>query len=402
MKKILILGASDDQIRLIKTSKDLGYYIVDCDFTTTNPGLPLVDKHYQIDYTSKDRVLAVAKKENIQGVISNSEQAMPTVAYVAENLNLIGNSLESIEKLADKTKFRFLQGKAGVFYPKHFEVSSCDEVLDKIVNMHLPVLIKACECSATRGTFKIESYDKDRIVEAFQESKNQSWNNRVALEEYVEMPSMTTYEGDIFICGDLFIWDGMFYTQRSSFAPMIPMTYSGPLNEGDPHKKAIKEVLKKLFKEAGIRHGQYNVELYFTRYNKPFVIEINTRQGGRNIPEFINEYSGVNLTRLLVSTCMGEMDLINNYVEGFHKPHYISHHLIFPHQDGRFCGFHINNEILPYVKLKNIDCGRGDQLHKSVNGTDVIGYVDFEFPDKETRNAYAFNIEDHAYIKYQL
>ena len=35
--KILILGASNDQIKLIKMAKQLGYYVVDCDFTLTNP-----------------------------------------------------------------------------------------------------------------------------------------------------------------------------------------------------------------------------------------------------------------------------------------------------------------------------------------------------------------------------
>lgn len=400
MKKILILGASDDQIRLIKTAKDLGYFIVDCDFTTTNPGLPLVDRHYQIDYRSKERVLDVAKKENIQGVISNSEQAMPTVAYVAESLGLVGNSLDSILSLSDKTRFRLLQKDSGLFSPQHYEVENVKEALQKISTMNLPVLIKPCECSASRGLFKIDNIDQEYIQEAFSESKKKSWNSKVAIEEYVAMPSMTTYEGDVFICEDIFMWEGLFYTQRSPSAPMIPMTYSGPLNESDPHKKTIIEVLKRLFKEAGIRHGQYNVELYFTGNNKPFIIEINTRQGGRNIPEFIYEYSGVDLTELLVSTCMGDMNFINNYVEDSHKFHYISHHLVFPHHEGRFCDFHIDDEILPYLKCQNINCNEGELLHRSENGTDIIGYVDFEFPNKEVRNKYAFNIEDHAYIRY--
>ena len=82
--KILILGASNDQIKLIKMAKQLGYYVVDCDFTLTNPGLPFVDKHYQINYLDKDKVLKIAISEQVDGIISNSEQAMPIVAYVSE------------------------------------------------------------------------------------------------------------------------------------------------------------------------------------------------------------------------------------------------------------------------------------------------------------------------------
>ena len=55
------------------------------------------------------------------------------------------------------------------------------------------------------------------------------------------------------------------------------------------------------------------MELYFTDKNEPFVIEINTRQGGRNLPEFIEQFSSVNLTKLLVSTCVGEKSYYEEY-----------------------------------------------------------------------------------------
>ena len=99
MKKILILGAANDQLLLISKSKELGYYVIVCDRTTTNPGLKYVDKHYQVDYMDREVVLQIAKVEEVDGIISNSEVVMQNVAYVFEEFGLRGNTLESIRNI---------------------------------------------------------------------------------------------------------------------------------------------------------------------------------------------------------------------------------------------------------------------------------------------------------------
>lgn len=399
--KILILGASNDQVKLIKAAKHLGYYIVDCDFTSTNPGLPLVDKHYKINYLDKEKILEIAKYENVDGIISNSEQAMPIVAYVSEQLSLPGNSARSILKLSDKLQFRKLQKDIGEYCPQYFEVENHVIAGNYIKSMKLPVVLKPCKGSATRGTIKIEKNNANDIESIFARSQHFSWNNRVALEEFVQMPSLTTYEGDVFIVGDDIIWEGMFYTQRSAEAPLIPMTYSGPLNDNDANIDSIKKSLANIFKSAGIKLGEYNVELYPTFKNEIFVIEINTRQGGRNLPEFIQQFSGVDLTKLLVATSVGDYTFYKQIKTRPVTKKYISHHLIFPHQDGTFKNVHIDHKIEGYVIAKEILCKEGDFLNKSENGTDLIGYIDFEFPNQQTRNMYAFNIENYVYVEYQ-
>ena len=71
MKKILILGANNSQVQLIQAAKKEGYYVVVCDYADDNPGLPLVDKHYQVSYLDQEEVLSIAKEEHIDGVIGN-------------------------------------------------------------------------------------------------------------------------------------------------------------------------------------------------------------------------------------------------------------------------------------------------------------------------------------------
>lgn len=397
MKRLLILGAASDQVPLIISAKEEGYYVVVCDNTTTNPGLTMVDKHYQVSYMDKKEVLVVAKGEHIDGIISNSEPAMPVVAYISEELGLIGNKVCSIETLADKSKFRCLQKQLNLYTPKHVIVSSPDDAVAEISKMQLPVLVKACECSATRGTFKITEFDAEDIKSKYLESESFSWNKTVAIEEFIEMPSLTTYEGDVFINGDEFLWDGLFYTQRSPEAPMIPMTYSGPLDFHDKHIPKIKKVLSKIFIEAGIRHGQYNIELYFAKNGEPFVIEVNTRQGGRSLPKFIKQYCGVDFTKLLVTTAVGENKFFDQAKTLPRNYHYISHHLLFGHTDGIYVGFKVASELKDKIIYSNESRAKGELVRKTVNGTDNLGCVDFEFTSKQERDRYAFDIE--AFVK---
>lgn len=397
-KKILILGASNDQVPLIKTAKDLGYYIIVFDNTSTNPGLPLVDKHYRISYMEKEEVLQASIENGIDGIISNSEPAMPIVAYVADKLGLVGNAEESIDCLADKTKFRDLQRKLGIYCPQHHIVNTSEEAIETIKRMKLPVLLKACECSATRGTFKIEKYDELDIYTKYSESKSFSWNGKVAIEEFVEMPSFTTYEGDIFIYNDEILWDGLFYTQRSADAPMIPMTYTGPLDFNDTHLPLIRETLSKVFRKAGIKHGQYNIELYFTADGQPFIIEVNTRQGGRELPSFIKGYCGIDFTKLLVTTSVGD-DTYFEQLSTFKRNYrYLAHHLLFSHQSGVYDGYQIADCIIDKVTREVEYVSKGHEVREASNGTDIIGCVDFEFMNQYERDKYAFSLENNIKI----
>ena len=46
MKKIIILGGAHHQIPVIKKSKELGHYVITCDYLPRNPGHKFSDKYY--------------------------------------------------------------------------------------------------------------------------------------------------------------------------------------------------------------------------------------------------------------------------------------------------------------------------------------------------------------------
>lgn len=398
MKRILILGAANDQYPLIKEAKDLGYYIVCCDRTTTNPGLPFVDKHYQVDYMDKERVLEIARKENVDGVISNSECVMQNVAYVSEQLGLRGNSVMAVRSLGEKDKFRKLQKKCGVYAPAQVDVSNADEAVDAIRRMKLPVIIKPCQNSASRGLAKIEEFDEDYIRCQFEKSSESSWNGKVSIEEFVTMPSLDVIEGDIFVYDNRIMYDGLFHNRRSPLAPMIPMNDYSPLILSEDDMNKVKSTILKLIDGAGIIFGQFNVEMYFNTNHELFVIEVNTRQGGVGVPAYLFQFTGINFSRLLVSLAVDDYSY-EKKLEEVKFPNYkhVISYQVFSRSEGVYNGVYIDEEIRPFVnRVKNF-VQLGDKIGISRSGAEAVANVNLVFPEYEQERYYAQDIEKYIY-----
>ena len=401
MKKILIVGGGIRQVQLLEAAKALGYTVVLCDMTAECPGYKYADIYHPASTMDYGALLKVAKQEDVDGIITNSEPAMPIVTRIANDLGLMGNSEDGINILMSKSRFRDLQKQVGVYYPKHFVAFSLKEVFERLPKLTYPIIIKPCECSGSRGSRKIEHYNKQVIEEVFTDCKKYSRNNMVAVEEYVEMPSLTTIEGDIFLYNGEILWDGLFYTTRATWAPMVPMTYTAPLFLEKEKFGKLKDTLSKLFKAAGVQFGEYNIEGYFNKKGEFFVIEINVRQGGHEIPLLIYDYSGIDLCKLLVSTAVKDTsywDYVTNYERQYR---YAIKQTTFSPEAGRYAGLFIDDSIKKYVTRTLEYLKEGDNVEKCVDGTSLVAIVDLVFPNFEEQHNCYEKINDLIKIRIQ-
>lgn len=400
-KKIIILGGGDNQLPLIIESKKLGYYVILCDFRQENPGKDIADIHYLVNTLNYEEVLDVCKKETPNGIITNSEPAIPIMTKIAAELGLVGNSVKGIETIMSKSQFRHMQENLGLYCPKHILASSIEDILNNIDSLEFPIIIKPCECSGSRGTEKINSFDKTTLENAFNKCKALSRNGKVEIEEFVLMPTLTTIEGDIFINNGIIIWDGLFYTTRPTYAPMVPMTYSIPLYLEENKVEEIKQVLTAIFEDAGIVHGEYNIEGYFNKDNRFFVIEINARQGGHGIPEFINNATGINFDKLLVSTAVGDNSYWENILNYKVQCKNLIKHVVFSDKDGMYCGLNIENIIKDnIVQIKELK-SRNEHIEKCINGSSLVAIVDLMFKEAKSQSEVYNKMENLIQVKTQ-
>lgn len=385
MKKIVILGGGENQIPLIKSSKELGYYVVLCDFRDKVEGIALSDVHYQVNTLDYDEVADVCRKEHPDGIISNSEPAMPIVARISESFSLIGNTLKSVNSLMSKNMFRGLQKRIGCFSPAYFEISTVDEIWGGIEKLTFPIIIKPAQCSGSRGSRRIDNLDKEYILKTCKDCFRYTTNGKVVVEEYIDMPSLTTIEGDIFIHNGIILFDGLFSTTRSEWAPMVPMTYTAPVVLDEERCEKLKETLKKLLLEANIKHGEYNIEGYFTNENDCFIIEINVRQGGHEIPLLIKDFTGIDYTKLLVSTSVNDDSYWNEVLNSSVVYKKIIKQTTFSQYEGIYDGLLIDSTIKDYVYRTLEFQKKGEKVEKCIDGQSLAAIVDMEFPDRQSQ-----------------
>ncbi len=395
VKKLLILGGSSNQLRLVMAANTAGIYTIVCNYKEDCDARIACNFFYLQDYRDREKVLEIAKKERIDGVISNSEAAMPIVAYVAEQLGLQGNSVNGIEMLTSKTKFRELQRKCGIFAPRNYECRDWNEFQQNYSLLKLPFIVKPCESSGTRGTTRIDNLDNKALLRhAFEECFHYSINGLVSIEEFVTMPSLKVIDGDVFVCGDELLWKGFFTCYRSRLAPMLPMMESFPIIISDDDFLIVKDHIRRLFQKAGIVHGQYNVEMYFTRERQLFVIEINARQGGNNIPHLIELHSGMDFDKLLVTTSVGDMSYWEEIKRLDYTLRYITQYVVFSHKAGLLERLDIDPDISRYLIERTDVKHVGEEVVVGMNAGDSIARLVFDFGDAATQQYYIRRVEE--------
>ena len=107
MKKIAVIGASYLQEPLVRKAKEMGIYTLCFAWRDGAVCADIADEFYDISIVEKEQILEICRKAEIDGVCTiASDVAAPTVAYVAEQMGLIGNSYESAVRANNKYLMR--------------------------------------------------------------------------------------------------------------------------------------------------------------------------------------------------------------------------------------------------------------------------------------------------------
>lgn len=400
MKKILIVGGGVNQMPLVLAAKREGYEVIVVDYAGEGcPAYTVADRSYNVSTLDEEGILDVARKEGIDGIISNSEPSMIIVNSIAEKLNLTGNPVEGIRDLISKSRFRDLQRRTGCYAPVGYEVETAEEAINMSKRLRCPLVVKPCESSGSRGFRKIERYDQHEISDAFEVCKHYSRNKKVVIEEYVAMPSLRTIEGDIFVSGDSVLWDGLFYTIRASWAPEVPMTYSAPLLIDNARLDVIKSSVLRILKASGVRFGEFNIEGFFTETGEFFIIEINVRQGGNFLPHFLQRFTGIDYHRLLVTTCVNDDEYLKTVMAMERHYRYVIMHSVYSREEGIYQGLRyeppIKNKIANVTELLSV----GDKVEKCIDGSSIVASVDLDFGSPDELHAFIPQIMNGIHVE---
>lgn len=399
MKKILLLGGSAQQIVAIETAKKNGLYTVLCDYLPDNPGQYVADKFYLVSTTDKEKILEVARKENISGVLAYaSDPAAPTAAYVAEKLRLPGNPYESVEILCNKDRFRRFLNNNNFATPLargyEFENQAYSDLKRRVFD--LPVIIKPVDSSGSKGITIVNSLENARMAIEFAFSFSR--NHRIVIEEYIEKKHPYLIGGDVFVVdGKIVLWGLLNCHRDERVNKLVPVGKSFPLQLDDSDIENVKNTIQMLVDKLAIKFGAMNVELLVDKNNRVYLIDIGPRSGGNLIPDLLGMIFGVDIVEWSIKMAMGlEIDVSTKCEEVYYATHNL--HAC---KNGYLSQIRFSPELEKYIIRKFIYKKQGDKIEYFDNASKALGVIFLKFPNEKEMKVILENIVDEIQIVYQ-
>jgi phosphoribosylglycinamide synthetase, ATP-grasp (A) domain len=182
--RIAIIGANEFQNKLIIKAKEMGIETHVFAWEKDAIGKENSDFFYPISIIEKEKILEICKKIKIDGICSiASDLAMHTVNYIANKLNLKGNSLECTELTTNKYKMRERLSKFNLPCPKYILVKNKDIKKINLNEMIFPLIVKPTDRSGSRGIYKVNN--DVELKSAIKLALEESFSKEILLEEYI-------------------------------------------------------------------------------------------------------------------------------------------------------------------------------------------------------------------------
>lgn len=395
LKKVMVVAGGEWQCPLVQKIKEMGYYVICTNLYENSPAFQYADIGIVADVLDKEKNLEIAKRYEIDAILTDqSDIAVPTVAYVAEKLQLKGIGIEMAKLFTNKYLMREFCKENGFAYPDYQLCHTVQEV-ERFVNSHKKVIIKPLDAQSSRGISIIQ--EKSDLNKCFQEALSYSNAKKAIIaEEYIEGVEFTVdglktkdrYEV-------LAISKKKHYSYNSSIAKELYFQNYDNEYDYDKLRKCNKEMVCKMGLPFGLTHAEYkymNGEFY--------LIEIGARGGGTKISSDIVPYmSGVDSNAILVKSLLGEdeeylLEYCQNKcaVLGF-----------FDFPEGKVAEISGVEKVrrLEGVSSLELNFARGDQIGEASDDRSRLGhYIIFSDTDANLRKTEQ-NIKKAISIRYE-
>ena len=287
MKTLAIIGASYLQRPLVEKAKAMGLRTICFAWAEGAVCKDIVDVFYPISIVEKEHILAICQQEHIDGICTiASDVAAPTVAYVAEQMGLVGNSYEASLKANNKYLMRQAFANAGVPCPQFCCVTQCEEDLVEQINtihstMHLPLIVKPSDRSGSLGVTKVNAWDE--LVPAIDQALSVSFKHEAMVEEYIEGDEISV---------EYISYNGIHYPLQitdkvTTGAPhFVELEHHQPSALPSTTCDEVHRITQQALTALGVTNGASHSEYRITADGRIYVMEIGARMGG----DFIGSY----------------------------------------------------------------------------------------------------------------
>lgn len=305
MKTVMILGGSESEVPVIEASLKQGHKTIVVDRSNDCAAFHVggvVVEHCSI--ADKDKILELAKKYNIDGILPEVDAGVRTSAYVAKVLGLPGISKEAAFMGTDKVAMRKRLKEKGVPVPEFYEIKTKKDYYDAISHFSDKCIVKAADSSGSRGIYELRDLtNKKESDYAYDYCVQFSGTGELLVEEMMEGQE---------ICAETLSSDGVCYPiQITDQQHKIPpyFTDSGYSQPSMLPKETVDKI-KQIAIDANMAvenyQGSSGTEMIVTK-DGPKIVELGVRLSGDFMTtKMIPLSNGVDMPGDVVRICLGE------------------------------------------------------------------------------------------------
>ena len=309
IKKLAVIGASYLQLPLVKKAKEMGLEVHCFAWAEGAVCKELADYFYPISIVEKEDILKICEDIGIDGICTiASDVAAPTVAYVANKMNLIGNEYDAAVRANNKYQMREAFMKAGVPCPKYMKVTPethhSSQVIDGLREFQYPMITKPSDRSGSLGVTKIVM--PSQFYTAVELAMEKSFKHQAMVEEFIEGREISV---------EFISYDGVHYPLQitdkvTTEAPhFVELEHHQPSTLSEEMFTTIYTITKNALNALGLTNGASHAEYKITKDGRIAIMEIGGRMGGDFIgSDLVRLSTGYDFVKGVIDVALGEFE----------------------------------------------------------------------------------------------
>lgn len=303
MKRLMIIAGGEWQVPIIREAKDMGLFVVNTNLYHNSPGFEFSDVGLVVDVQDKIKNLEYAREFKVDAVITDqTDIAVNTVSYVAENLNLPGIGSKVSALFTNKYLMRKFCFDNYFPVPQFQLCLSLEEARQFVESNGLPVVVKPPSSQSSRGVTKVTH--ASHLNEAFFSALSHSNDGSVLLEDFLGGVELTV-DGIKLNAGNHFCL-ATSCKKHCIHNQMIANHLCFSREHPDIDYSLLHHQHNRMIKEMGLSFGLTHAEYKYYKGGF-YLIEVAARGGGTRISsDIVPLMSNINSNELVIRMALGE------------------------------------------------------------------------------------------------
>ncbi|MEE0956134.1 MAG: ATP-grasp domain-containing protein [Eubacterium sp.] len=298
--RLVIIGSLEENIALVRHSKERGYYTIVCDGYPDGPAKKFADKVYNINVRDDRAIAEMCRKEEADGIIGSfSDLLLEQITRIADRAGIRWYlKPDQIPYYREKNAAKDLMERQGIHVPRH-TVLKADFQDRELSGFSMPLVVKPVNGWGSKGIYVVRSTEEIRSLFQDIAGRSSGMETEIEVEEFSkgrEYNMMTwVIDGEVHVIS---IADREKNPQEGNALPLLNrLCYpAAAVRKILPEAKAV---LEKYIAATGQKNGALSMQFFYNEHGVE-VCEIAARLFGYE-HEMVTICSGFDIEDMLLN-----------------------------------------------------------------------------------------------------